>query len=204
MKKRLLSLIIVAIIMASLSGPVFGQAHNASVWVNAPSQGTAQLIPWYTYTGKDLAFDIRHNFDAEDTFAAFAGTPVSAGDFTIVPSAGALVGNYEGISAQINLFGGGENFSVFSMNQYSKGLSGSSDFFYHWTEILYSANSWLSIGIGEEVFSSFSGDPLVNVGPSVRIDMPAGTHLKVWPVVSPTHPESPGSPTLYSGLGVTF
>ena len=181
--KHAIRVILVALVLV-VPASVFAQ-HDFAVWSKV-DQSDVTVIPWYVYNGSSLLVDARYNFDQQKTAGAFVGRAFEVRGVSVMPYAGALVGDYDGISTQINAFAGFDVYTVFVMNQYSRGIGeGHADFIYHWVDALWHPNPRLALGIDGQVYKE-SGIPLlVDVGPVVKILPASYFYVKAWGTVDP-------------------
>jgi hypothetical protein len=93
--------------------------------------------------------------------------------------------------------------SAFSVTQYVFGVRGSSDFVYHWADVLFSTKAkWLSVGFDEQFYRDQvpGAEGQFDIGPIAKFSF-SRYYIKVWPTVSPTQTDVQ---KLYVITGVTF
>jgi hypothetical protein len=123
--------------------------------------GIDESIPEGTFYGDhgDLHLEARFNYEDIDTASLFAGKRFTFGkevEFSLVPMAGVLFGNTEGLAPGfiINISWGMLNF--YSESEYIFDFSGrENDFFYEWMELVLKPIDWLYFGLAFQKFQLF-------------------------------------------------
>ena len=192
--KKVSALLLVLGVFAGISDGALAQ-HDLSAWFKV-RDGKTTVIPWYVYGGDKIFVDARYNFDAPDSVAIFVGKPIAIGSVQVIPAIGGIAGKYNGISAEVNVIGKLGPISYFTLNQYSLGVSGSSNFVYHWLDLLYPLGKHVMVGVDEQWYWQPGGKGELDVGPALKVKTSDGLYLKGWLAVTNT-----GSHKFFIGLG---
>ncbi len=204
--KRFYLVVIFSVFLISVSS--FSQSGDVSLWTKVHKKGShisTEYIPWVTYDSGELFLEFRNNFDWGNSTTLFLGKSFQLNDSVVViPEIGFVNGpNYNSFTGQILLCGGSDNVSWISMNQYSWGSGDSStNFVYHWTEILFKVNERVSVGVGEQVYWEPGIDAELDIGPVVKFLFSKGFYLKLWGTINPT--QTSNDKKLFAGVGKIF
>jgi hypothetical protein len=145
---------------------IFGEEEN--IWEFA-AQANFYKLPDHTYLNPIVSADRNHlhlegrfNYEDLDTGSLFAGYNFSTGEnieFSLTPIVGAVFGNSNGIApgflidlsyGKLSLSSEGEYF--FSTDEKE------SNFFYSWSELLYSPADWIWFGIAGQRTRAYQTD----------------------------------------------
>lgn len=152
--------------------------------------GKTTVIPWSVYSSDMVFLDVRYNFDAAESAAAFIGKPYKVGEVQIIPAVGGIVGKYNGFSAEVNVIGKLGKTAYFTMNQYSLGAGGSPNFIYHWTDLLYPLGKYVQAGFDEQLYWEPGTTGKWDYGPVVKVTLGNGMYFKGWLAASNIGPHS--------------
>lgn len=191
---------------------LFGQTHDLSFWTRSTA-GSVLPIPWYIYSGKKVVIDIRHNFDAKDTFGACLGRRFGGEALSLVPEACWYIGKADGFGPELLVSGNRGRLSLFSQNQYVQGIESRDSFLYHWTDTLVKIHKNVLLGVDWQVFrltgkqeeGASKSTTAIDVGPATKIVL-GKIYLRAWPCwgIDPKDPARRGNPTLFLGVGYVW
>ena len=198
---------ILFVLLLLISPSLFAQYVDASIFLKSTSSHrTVNAIPWITMepTTNGVLFQVRYNFDAKDALTVFVGKNISLGKgVNLVPQLGYIYSEkYEAVTQELWTLISDDVISVFMLNQLSVGVSNKySDFLYHWTEVLFPLNTYISIGFAEQVFTYLDVSGVYfDVGPTAKISIAQKFYLKPWITYDFTHNEQ----KVFLGIGYVF
>lgn len=190
--KKLLVLTALLVVLA----PMAEAQHDLSTWFKV-RDGKTTVIPWYVYATDKIFIDARYNFDAGDSTAVFIGKPFGD-EVKIIPAIGGIVGDYNSLSAEVNVIGKLGPFEYFTLNQYSCGFGDSPDFVYHWVDVLIPLGKNVLVGFDEQWYYQKGGKGELDYGPVVKLKTNDGLYLKGWLAATNT-----GAHKFFLGFGLT-
>ena len=93
----------------------------------------------------------RYNYEDAETFSLYLGKTFArnkALSYSLTPILGGVIGNFNGVSAGINMDLDYSRFSFSGQSQYSFSIDQRTDnFFYNWSELVYQPLAWLYSGV---------------------------------------------------------
>jgi len=109
------------------------------------------ILPVYQADKKWLHLEARYNYEDRNTFSAWFGYKFTGGnkfEYTIIPMAGGIAGNTNGVAAGLELDFLYYGFELYAESEYVFDLQDSEgNFFYNWTDLSYSPIDWLWFGL---------------------------------------------------------
>jgi hypothetical protein len=120
------------------------EKDKASVWV--PILHYQSKKGWYA--------EGRYNYESVNTFSLYAGKKFSRQSklsTSVTPLLGAVVGNFKGVSAGLNITLDYRKFFFDSQSQYTiSSNSDNLDFFFSWSELTYQPFQWIYFGLSTQ------------------------------------------------------
>ncbi len=199
--KRLMTVLALA---ALFLVPVAANAQftDLSLWTKVRSGQTVE-IPWYVHGSKGGLFtEVRYNFDWKGSGTLFVGKAFHAGGFTVTPALGAIAGSdYNALSAEVNTSYSAGKWSVFLLDQNSWGKGKSTDFTYHFVDILHRSGKGAQIGFDAQLYREPHGKSQVDFGPVLKLTQEHAlfsSYVKFWAAATNT-----GAPKWFVGFGLS-
>jgi hypothetical protein len=148
--------------------PISVSAQEQSSWKFA-AEANLYLIPDESYLNPILAADhnrlhleFRYNYEDLETASVFGGYSFQTGDvleLNVTPVVGLVLGNSDGIAPGALLDLGYKKLSISNEFEYFLSFEEKeSNFFYAWSEIVYSLKDWIWFGIAGQRTRAFESD----------------------------------------------
>jgi hypothetical protein len=159
---------IIGVLWVMIVSPVWLMAEENGQW-ELTAEVSLNLLPDQTYLNPIVSADrnhihleARYNYEAVDTMSAFAGYNLSAGESTTVsltPVIGGIAGDIDGIAPGFLFEFNYGKFTITSEGEYFFSTeSNDSNFFYSWSEILYSPVEWFWFGAAGQRTRAYQTD----------------------------------------------
>jgi hypothetical protein len=128
----------------SLEQYCYLEKDKTSVWVPLMHYRTTR--GWYA--------EGRYNYEAMNTFSMYVGKEFSRKgklSTSLTPLAGAVVGEFKGCSAGLNIAIDYRKFFFSVQSQYTMSAnSNNRDFFFSWSELVYQPARWIYFGLSSQ------------------------------------------------------
>lgn len=171
---------IILLVFLFLIWPIAGQNHDLAFWGQKNLQtGEKLAFPWYSYTGKGPAVDLRYNFEAEKTGTICIGKKFGTDGFDFIPQACGLIGKYPGFGPALVLFGEKGKNEFYLLTEYMSMMDKNTSFAYSWIEYHRELIRHFSVGLGGEVLKDKTTSVLA-IGPSFKCTF-GKMYIRVWP-----------------------
>jgi hypothetical protein len=141
---------------------------SASVYTYSVPHGTSYASPVIKADRDWLHLEARYNYEALDTGSVFVGYNLSAGDewkLTATPMVGGVFGDTTGVAPGYELSLAYQRFHLYTEGEYVFDTRDSSgNFFYMWSELSYSPEDWLRVGLVAQRTRAYQTDVDVQRG----------------------------------------
>ncbi len=153
---------IIFFLCCALSLPGFGQNSDSSRWNFATELngyafegGDKLLLPVFKANKDWLHLEARYNYEDMQTFSGWVGynweSSLSKMDFVITPMVGGATGNTKGFLAGFEATFQLGKFELYSETEHLWDAAGSEyNYFYTWSDLTYSPQDWLWVGISAQ------------------------------------------------------
>jgi len=113
------------------------------------------LLPIITADNGNLHLEARYNYEDLKTFSGWVGYNFFGGDefeYFITPMIGSVLGRTDGIAPGLELTLSYAGFELYSESEYLFDFESSeNNFFYSWTDLIYSPLDWLWFGVSGQI-----------------------------------------------------
>lgn len=133
---------------------------EVTAYLNIASKESVSADGYASLYYKKNFYQVRYNYEDDKTFSFNWGRPIIYDKefyLEFIPTIGASVGNFTGVSPGFQAYSEIGKFEVFTTSQYSYNLLHPKEsFFFNWTEALFKIKNTVKLGASCQVLSTYN------------------------------------------------